>query len=414
MNSSVAPVAQCPAHATEFDPFDLADPFASYARLRAEEPIFYDPRLDYWIVSKYADIKAIFDNWAAFSSENTQRPLRPVCEAAKAVLAAGGFTAYSGLSGRIPPDHTRIRKAAMAAFTPKRYRALAPFIRRKTIEMLDALAAQAQPDFVAGLAFDLPAITIMALLGVPEERVRDVKRWAQSRVTMTWGNPSDEEQVALAHELVAYWKYCREVVAERHAHPADDLPGDLVAQQLRGEPIDDHEIASFCYSLLIAGHETTTNFIANALVELTKDRGLWATLAADHAKIPAAIEEVLRMSPSVITWRRRTLRPVTVAGTELPAGANVLLLLGSANRDEAVFTDGERFDLERPNARNHLSFGYGIHYCLGALLAKMQMQIVLEELLARFPDIRLAPDAHIEYLPNAAFRGPRALLVAGL
>jgi cytochrome P450 len=141
---------------------------------------------------------------------------------------------------------------------------------------------------------------------------------------------------------------------------------------------------------------------------------LWATLAADHAKIPAAIEEVLRMSPSVITWRRRTLRPVTVAGTELPAGANVLLLLGSANRDEAVFPDGERFDLERPNARNHLSFGYGIHYCLGALLAKMQMQIVLEELLTRFPDIRLAPDAHIEYLPNAAFRGPRALLVAGL
>jgi len=294
MPDRTAVAGHCPMHGEHFDPFDLSDPFPSYQRLRAEAPVFYDETIGYWIVSRHADIKGVFEDWRNFSSENAQAPMRPMSETAKEVFEKADFTAYSGLSARVPPDHTRIRKVVTAVFTPRRYRALEPFVRDTIGAMLDAMLAKPNGDLVADLAYDLPALTILKLLGVPAEKVAEVKRWAKSRVLLTWGDLSDAEQTAHAENLVAYWNYCLAVVAARHAMLADDLPGDLVALQRDGAEITDHEIASFCYSLLTAGHETTTNLIANGLLTLLRHREAWSALVSDKAKIPGAIEEILR------------------------------------------------------------------------------------------------------------------------
>jgi cytochrome P450 len=395
----------------DFDPFDLSDPFPSYQRLRAEAPVFYDKTIGYWIVSRYADIKAVFEDWRNFSAENAQAPMRPLCATAKQVLEKADFSAYSGLSARVPPDHTRIRKAVSSVFTPRRYRALAPFVRDTVGTMLDAMLAKPKGDLVADLAYDLPALTILTLLGVEAEKVAEVKRWAKSRVLLTWGNVSDAEQVAHAENLVTYWNYCLAVVAARHAKRMDDLPGDLVALQQDGVEITDHEIASFCYSLLTAGHETTTNLIANGLLALLEHRGAWTALVADKAKIPGAIEEILRYGQSVVAWRRKVKAATSIGGVQIPEGANLLLLLASANRDEQVFVNAEQFDIERKDARSHISFGYGIHFCPGSSLAKMQLQIVIEELTARVPTLRLAPEQTIDYARNTSFRAPHSIRV---
>ncbi len=394
-----------------FDPFDLRDPFPSYQRMRAEAPVFYDETIGYWIVSRHADIKAVFEDWRTFSSENAQAPVRPLCETAKQMLRKADFTAYSGLSARVPPDHTRIRKAVSGAFTPRRYRALAPWVRDTVGTMLDAMLAKPIGDLVEDLAYDLPALTILTLLGVEAEKVAEVKRWAKSRVLLTWGNVCDAEQAAHAENLVAYWNYCQALVAARHAELLDDLPGDLVALQRDGAEITDHEIASFCYSLLTAGHETTTNLIANGLLALLRHPEAWTALVADNGKIPGAIEEILRYAQSVVAWRRKVKAATSIGGVQIPEGADLLLLLASANRDEQVFANGEQFDIERENARAHISFGYGIHFCPGSALAKMQLQIVIEELTARVPTLRLAPDQTIDYARNTSFRAPGAILV---
>src|SRR6516162_11020024 len=162
---------RCPMRREDFDPFDLSDPFPSYQRLRAETPVFYDETIGYWIVSRYADIKAVFEDWRNFSAENAQAPMRRLCETAKQVLKRADFTAYSGLSARVPPDHTRIRKAVSSVFTPRRYRALAPLVRERIGAMLDAMLARPRGELVAGLAYELPALTILTLLGVEEGKV---------------------------------------------------------------------------------------------------------------------------------------------------------------------------------------------------------------------------------------------------
>ena len=174
--------------AADFDALDIADPFAFYARARAEEPVFYDPATDYWVVSRYDDVKAIFDNWQGFSSELAQAPVKPYCDAAKAVLKAGGFTAYSGLSGRIPPDHTRIRKIAQTAFSPRRFKAIEPEIRAIMTSAIDKFAARGTCEFVKEFSYDVPALVILTLLGAPLSDVANAKRWAESRAMLTWGD----------------------------------------------------------------------------------------------------------------------------------------------------------------------------------------------------------------------------------
>lgn len=410
MASATTAVAASDHHG--FEPFKLTDPFAVYKTLREDAPVMFDERIDCYVISRYEDVKATFDDWESFSSANAQSPIRPLGEAAKKVLADGGFTAYSGLSARVPPEHTRIRAVATKAFTPRRYKALEPFIRDNVNRLLDEMIAKgSRADILTDLAWDVPTITIFALIGIPTDMIAQVKDWAASRTAITWGDLSDEEQVPHAHNLVAYWGYCQKLVADAKQTPGDNLVTDLVNLQAAGEEISDHEIASFLYSLLFAGHETTTTLISNTIRELLTHRDAYEAVTEEPARIPGAIDETLRVSGSIFAWRRTATRDAQIGGVPIPKGSNILLLMGSANRDPEIFENPDVYDIERENARAHLSFGYGIHYCIGNLLAKLQTRIVVEEITRRLPDLRLVPGARIEFGDNLSFRVPTAVPV---
>ncbi len=404
--------AGCPVNHHGYQPFDMNDPFPAYEELRREEPVMFDDRIGYYVVTRYDDIKATFNDWESFSSENAQAPVRPAGAPAKQIMAEGGFTAYSGLSARIPPDHTRIRGVATKAFTPRRYKVLEPLIRENVNILIDAMMAKGEVgDVVADIAWDLPTITILTLIGVPVTMIPEVKEWANSRAAMTWGDLNDEQQVPHAHNLVAYWNFCQKLVADAKVAPGDNLVTDLVNLQSVGEPINDHEIASFLYSLLFAGHETTTTLISNALRVLLQHRVAYEALIADPDKIPGAIDEVLRFSPSIVAWRRKATRDAEIGGVAIPEGSNILLVMGSANRDDTVFPAPDEFNIGRENARNHLAFGFGIHYCLGNLLAKLQAKVALEEVTKRLPNLRLVDGQSITFGENLSFRVPTAVSV---
>ena len=394
-----------------FEPFKLTDPFGAWKALREDAPVFYDDRIGYWVVSRYDDVKGVFDDWETFSSANAQQPIRPLGDAAKKVLADGDFTAYSGLSARVPPDHTRIRAIATKAFTPRRYKVLEPFIRENVNVLIDRMVAHGEPgDILTDIAWDLPTITIFTLIGVPVDMIETVKAWASSRTAITWSDLTDEEQVPHAENLVAYWRFCRQLVTDAKASPGDNLVSDMVRFQAEGDEISDHEIASFLYSQLFAGHETTTTLISNTIRELLANDE-FGHISEDPELIPGAIDEVLRVSGSIIAWRRHAEKDGEIAGVAIPAGSKVLLLMGAANRDPAVFPDPDTFDITRSNARAHLSFGYGIHYCIGNMLGKLQTKIAVEEIARRLPNLRLVPGAQITFGDNLSFRVPETVPV---
>jgi hypothetical protein len=395
----------------DFDPFDIASPFDFYARARAEEPVFFSEELGYWIVSRYEDIQAIFKDPKTFSSENTQAPYKPRPPEVQKVLDDGEFRAYSGLSARQPPEHTRLRGFINKAFTPRRVATLEPEVRELVASMIDRFATRGRVDLVPALTRDLPAFVIFRLLGIPDEDALKVKEWAESRIFLNFGDQPLEEQLHHAENLVLYWQYCLKLIEQRFEEPRDDLPTDLVHIYESGDKsISIDEMAGLVYGQLTAGQETTASLLAEGLKTLLTQRDRWEALCADPSLIPNAVEELLRLSTPVFAWKRTAKRPATIGTIDIPEGANVLLLLGSANRDDEVFPDPDSVDLQRENARAHLSFGHGIHFCLGASLARLEAQIVLQELTRRLPSLRLAEDQTFHYAPNTTFRAPHSVL----
>lgn len=413
MTATSSAAAKCPFSnaSSEFDPFDMQDPFAFYEWARAEHPVFYSDDIGYHVVTRYSDIKAVFDNWQVFASDNAQAPVRPMCAEGKEIMRQGGFTAYSGLSARVPPDHTRIRKIAQTCFGPRRFKAIEPQIREIVTKAIDAFIDRGKADFFSEFAYDVPALVLFKLVGIPDTDVPKVKSWALSRALLTWANLIDEEQLPHARNMVDYWNYCQALVKARYETPSDDLPGDLVRLKQEGADITDAEIAGVLYSVLFAGHETTTSLMANGLRELLTYRKNWEALVADNALIPGTVEEILRFSPSIMAWRRRATQDTEIGGVKIPANSNILVIMSSANRDDSVFERPDEFDIRRTNARNHLSFGYGIHFCLGQQLAKLEYGVMLEELTRRLPDMRLKADQSFDFVRNISFRVPTALHV---
>jgi cytochrome P450 len=392
-----------------FRPFELADPFAFYARARAEQPVFFSEELDYYVVTRHADVHAIFKQPKVFSSENTQAPYKPRPAAVERVLDEGNFRAYSGLSGRQPPEHTRLRGFIAKAFTPRRIAALEPQIRELTSAMIDRFAGRGEADLVEVLTHELPALVIFRLLGIPDEDVPRVKEWAASRVSLNFGDVPLAEQVAHAENLVRYWRYCVELIEARRREPRDDLPSALVALDDASISLD--EMAGLVYGQLTAGHETTSALLASGLKELLAQRERWVELTHDPSLIAPAVEELLRLVSPVFAWKRKAKEAARIGDVDVPEGANVLLLIGSANHDDAVFADPGAIDLRRENARSHLAFGHGIHFCLGASLARLEARVVLEELTARLPELELVPGQAFVYPANTTFRAPAAVQV---
>ncbi|MEM7343306.1 MAG: cytochrome P450 [Chloroflexota bacterium] len=356
----------------QYDPFDLVNPFPFYERARKEAPVFYSEELGYWIITRYDDIRAIFKDLNTFSSEITGKPLREQSPKVKQILKDGGFEVYSGMSGRMPPDHTRIRAFINKAFTSRRINVLADPIRNRVIELIGEFE-EGKADLVKQLTYDLPALVVFMLLGVPDEDVKDVKQWAYSRTAITWGDLTEEEQEYHAHNMVKYWQYCKQLIDLRFEEERDDLPSDLVRIYKDGDKtITRTEMASVCYTMLFAGHETTSNMLAEGLKTLLTYRESWEQICTDSSLIPGAVEEILRYCPSIFAWRRLVRKPVTLSGVDLPEGAHLMLVMGSGNRDDH-FENGEFFDIMRKNAKDHMSLGHGVKYCLGGPLGLKEM-----------------------------------------
>jgi cytochrome P450 len=401
----------------EFDPFagDSSAWYAFMRRAREEEPVFYSPVLDYWVVTRWDDVMAVLHDSETYSSANTLVAIKPPCPAALQVMGEYGINPGPSLVDLDPPEHGRQRQVFRKSFTPERVAALEPRSRELIDAAIDAVVRRGEADVVTDLVWDAPAKIAFALMGVPEYEVDKIKTGTARMATMGWGVPNDEEQVELATQIGEYWKFAGEQVDRLIADPpGENLMGDLIRAWKEPGNEDMFSRDQLCWiflNTLFAGHETTTNASAAGIRALLTHRDQWEAICADPSLIPNAVEEILRFDSSVPTWRRVTTRATTLGGTELPEGANLLIGLGSANHDDSHFPDGERFDVRRKNAKDQLAFSWGRHTCLGARLARMEMLVFLEAITRRLPHMELLEDQEWAYSPNTSHRGPEHVLV---
>ena len=402
--------------AAQFDPLSedyLVDPYPYLSEARAKAPVFYSEKLDHWVVTRYNLIRHIFLNPQIFSAGNANSPVLPPCPRAAKALEEGGFRAVPTLANVDPPAHTRVRRIANTAFTPKRVAEMESFIRETTIRFCNERFRNGSADLVRDLAWELPVLVLFRILGVGEDQVPRVKEGSWNRILFVYGRPESEaDQISAAEGMAAFWRYAEELVEDRTREPRDDFTSALAwATDDDGKRLTSQQAATVVLNLLFAGHETTTGLLGNSFNRFLGDREAWRAICADPNLIPNAIEEVLRLDSSVIAWRRRTTQATSIADVPIPPNAKLLLLLGAGNRDPEVFPDPDRFDIRRSNAKDHLAFGHGAHLCLGRPLARLQAKVVLEEVSARFPSMRLTPDVTLEFPPNVSFRGPLSLPV---
>jgi cytochrome P450 len=398
----------------DFDPFApqfLADPFAVMDSLR-DTPVFYAPSIDYYIVTRYADIETIFLDEKTYSAAPNRLPVVDLAHEAASLLRAGRVMPQPSIVAHDPPEHTRLRSPTARAFTPQRVAQIEPRIRAIIARLLDAIDPTVPFDLVPALTFPLPASVIFSFLGIPAHDWPRLKEWCGHKASLTFGRPTSEEQIHDAEHVSAYRGYLVDFVSAKRPGKDDDFTSALLA--IREEDPDAlslEEIVSILYSLTFAGHETTNNLIGNLVHRLLEKPERWDAVVSDPRLIQGAVSEVLRYDTSVPVWRRITTRPVNLGSVTLPAGAKLFLWLAASGRDTSVFPNPEIFDLRRTNAAKALVFGKGIHYCLGSALGKLEAQLALEALIKRFPRLRLAPSKEISFPANMCFRGPQELWV---
>lgn len=410
--AAVAPTG-CPMSTlgADYRPFDHDPMYAFMQRARREEPVFYCAEIGYWVVTRHADVIELFRDADRFSAAIALTPVKPLPPRVLAFLAENGYRAEATQVSCDRPKHTRIRQHAMQVLNARQYAGMEDAVRRIVRCSCDALVGRERVDLIADFAYELPALVIFLLLGIPDEHAPKIKQWADDRLLFTFGELDEPAQLRAAQQMLDYWRYCVAMVEDRQHAPRDDYASKLLAMRDGDDSrLTLNEIASLVFGLLLAGHETTTNMTGNAMRALLSHPEQWAAICADPTLIPGAVEECLRFESSVVCWRRRALVDVTIGGVAIPAGSHLLLANGSANHDEARFPDGERFDIRRANAREHLSFGNGLHFCLGAALARLELRLILEELSTRWPGMRLTGEP-IEMVRTLAFRGPVRLPV---
>lgn len=404
----------CPVNAS-FDPLArafLGDPFAVLASLPGDTPIFYAPSIDYYVVTRYADIKSVFLDTETYSAALTQLPLVQLVPDAAQMLLGSGHKPQPSMVSIDPPAHTRLRSPTARAFTPGRVAQMEPTIRCTIDQLLNDIGPSSPFDLVSRLTFPLPATIIFSFLGIPERDWPQLKEWCGHRAVLGFGSPKPEEQVQRATKVAAYRRYLATFVASKAIVRDDDFTSALLAiHDENPNALTHEEISSIVYGLTFAGHETTNCLIGNLVYRLLEKPERWDAVVADPELIPNAIDETLRYDPPVTAWRRLTKRPVTLGGVDLPEGAKLFLWLAASGRDASVFPAPESFNLNRSDTSKSLAFGLGIHYCLGAALGKLEAHLALEALTSRFPGLRLVGGQELSFLPNISFRGPQSLWV---
>ncbi|MCC6007563.1 MAG: cytochrome P450 [Rhodobacteraceae bacterium] len=407
-------VATCPIQSPgrEYAAFEHEPMYEFFSRARPVAPIFHSEEIGYWVVTRRDDALNILRDHAHFSAEIATQPVQPWPRKILAYLQDRDFTNEAVQVACDPPRHTRIRQIAARFLNIRQFSLHEDQFRQLVTAYLDRIAGQSEADLVDAIFYEFPAQVVFLLLGETGFDPRKIKRWGDLRLNMIWGKPTTAELEAGARDLADFWDYTVNLVEARKKDPGDDYPSFLLARRAGDDSIlTENEIRSLVFGLLLAGHETTTNAAGNITLELLRHPQQWRRLVADPSLIPNAVEEGLRYASSVVAWRRTAREDVVVAGQALPKGSKILIALASANRDEAHFDGPEAFDVQRGNARDHLSFGNGIHACLGAPLARLELRILVEELTRRFPNMNLLADQPIEWTRTISFRGPDKLWV---
>jgi cytochrome P450 len=347
----------------------------TYRTLRDAYPLYVSPEGSY-VLSRFADVWDAVHDWQTFSS---------ICAEAEQLMPQMIYMD--------PPRHTALRSQVSRAFTPKRIAGLESRIRDVTRQLLGDIATSGHCELVHDFAAPLPSIIMADLIGVPVEHRESFRNWTEAFLEVT--GPQD-----IAERASNIYGLFGELLAERRRFPADDLMSALLGAELNGEQLSEEDVLGFCFLLLIAGNDTTTSLIGNGVELLARHSDQRAELAADPLLIPGAVEEMLRVESPTQALARTATRDVELHGVTIPAGSRVMLLWGSANLDEREFPDADRFDIHR-NALRHLGFGHGIHFCLGAYLARLESRIAFEELLTRVPDFRVS-GTPVRYVSNWA------------
>jgi cytochrome P450 len=386
----------------EFSPYAYAfheDPYPIYARLRAEAPVYHDAADGFWALSRHEDVLAAFKAPRVFSN------VRGVSIDPSA--RRGGARAGMSFLAMDPPEHTRFRALVARGFTPRRVAALEPRIREITLGHLDPLVGSGGFDVIADFAGRLPMDVISEMLGVPEADRAQLRREADLLVHREEGDVDLPPQGVAA--FVSIRNYFRDHLAGLRKRPGDDLLSALLGLDEDGFKPSDDDLLSFCNLMIVAGNETTTKLLGNALYWLWKSPGQRALVASDPSRIPRWVEETLRYDNSTQLLMRTTLEDVSVRGVRIPAGESVLLLVGSANRDPEAFADPDVYDIQRDTSAM-LSFGRGTHFCMGASLARLEARIAFEEWWKRFPVYEVRPEG-IQRVHSVNVRGFAALPV---
>jgi len=420
----------------DYDPFSTAsraNPYPHYAELRQKAPVH---RLDgpgFYLVSRYEDVLFVVKHPELFSSKAMLRMMMsgmgvgiqnmdlsqgidPKALELLSQLSEGlGFDPVEMMTtpsviASDPPNHERLRNIVNRGFTPRRIAALETRVRQIAAEALERMLEKDEFDLVSDFTIPLPVSVIAEVLGVEPDRFADFKRWSDTLISGATGSASGTQPALLLGAFKEFNGYFLDQIERRRRDPKDDLISTLVAAEDGEAALTPMETLMFAILLLVAGNETTTNLMGNAVLGMLGQPGQFERVQSDLALVPALVEEALRFDGPVQMLFRETTQDIEVAGTKIPKGAAVIPIFASANRDESRFPEPDRFDIDR-DTRGHLAFGFGIHFCLGASLARLEARVGFEELFNRVSKLR-SLESEVEYVDSFLLRGPRRLRLA--
>ncbi|HWL44941.1 MAG TPA: cytochrome P450 [Ilumatobacter sp.] len=396
---------------------------AYYTAMRAGDPVHYVKSVDMYFVVRHDLICRVMRDAETFSSvfPTKARGVLPIAsedaERIREVLRQG-LPRVPTLINADPPAHNRYRQLVARTFSVKAIAALEPVVRMVTSRLIDSWIDQPQIEFVDEFAVPLPMEVIAYALGVPDDRLDDFKRWSDDTVASFGAAPSIERRIAAEQGVNELQRYFSEQLDLRRAEPQDDLLTRLLQARIDDtsevtddRPLDTTEIVGILQQLLSGGNETTTKLLAAMMRTLAEQPEHWKRVRADPAAIPGVVEETLRLAAPAQCMRRLATRDVELGGVTIPAGSRIITVLASANRDESVFTDPESFDPHRDNLNDHLAFGKGVHFCIGASLTRLEARVALEELSRRLRSFALADDNDFPHDPSFMLRGLKRLQI---
>lgn len=408
----------CPisSKAAAFNPFAPSyqhNPAETLRWAREEEPVFYSPELGYWVVTRYDDVKAVFRDNILFSPANALEKITPATPEVMDILKSHGFAMNRTMVNEDEPDHMARRRLLLDAFLPDNLIQYEPAIRSLARQYMDRFIDKGRADLVRDMFYEIPLTIALHFLGVPDEGADQLRQFAVAHTLNTWGRPTPQEQLAIAHNVGRFWQTAQNILDTMMARPDGQgwMYDSIRQHHLHPDIVTESYLRSMMMAILAAAHETTSNATANAFMTLLSQRSAWDTLCKHPGLIPNAVEECLRVAGSIIAWRRVATADTQVGGVRIPQGGKLLLVQASANFDRRHFENPDEIDLYRENAVEHLTFGYGAHQCMGKNIGRMQMRVFLEEFTQRLPHMQLEAGQTFEFLSNTSFRGPEQLWV---